>query len=270
MIEIVFGESEAGAMKLALASSKKLGSDVICLGMMLNIGNIKIPLSDKYRGNLLFKMLYQEQWGEDKEMQNELKNLGTHYLDELRRLKEYLKKGESVRVWYSDSPYALCGIYWLCNALSRVKRDIYAVKLPDFEPYVSWAEVDPDKFEEHLSFQRKLSTIEIQRFAIEWQRLREENAPLRAMINGTVISVPSNFYDFLIWDHLANAPKKEAVLIGEILRSNRIGVKDWWIASRIEHYIHLGRIKIIKDSDQKYARTLQRNHIVDFDQFFIR
>lgn len=265
MIEILFGESEAGAMKSVLNNSRKLGSDVICLGMMLNIGSLKIPLSDKYRGNLLYKLIYQEQWGADKEMQDELKNLGAHYLDELNRLKEYLKNGESVRVWYSDSPYSLCGLFWLCNALYKTKRDICAVKLPDIEPYVSWGELDPEKFEKYLRFQRKLSADEVKHFSLEWQRLRSENAPLRAMLNGTVIGVPASFYDFLIWGHLGLAPKKEAVLIGEILRSNRIGVKDWWLASRIEHYIRTGKIKIIKDSKQKYARILQRNFFSDFE-----
>ena len=43
--------------------------------------------------------------------------------------------------------------------------------------------------------------------------LQEENTPLRAIINGKIMSVGENFYDFLIWKGLTKKPIKEARLL---------------------------------------------------------
>ena len=76
------------------------------------------------------------------------------------------------------------------------------------------------------------------------------------MINGTVIGVPENFYDVLIWKSFTSKPVKQARLIGDILGRYPIGVGDWWYARRIDHFIEQGKIKIVEDSKNSYARTI--------------
>ena len=127
MIEIMFGESEAGAMKIALHSEKGLGSDVICLPLMLDIGDISQRVLSKYRRDLLYKMLYQEQWGRDEEMKAEMKALGDRYARQLRKLNDCLKEREPLRVWYSGAPYSLCGLMWLCSRLEKYKGELWTV-----------------------------------------------------------------------------------------------------------------------------------------------
>ncbi|MDE6732819.1 MAG: DUF1835 domain-containing protein, partial [Oscillospiraceae bacterium] len=61
MIEVLFGDSEAGAMKAALRGGK-LGSDAVCLGFALDIGDIQKPVTGEYRARLLCDLLYAEQW----------------------------------------------------------------------------------------------------------------------------------------------------------------------------------------------------------------
>ena len=90
----------------------------------------------------------------------------------------------------------------------------------------------------------------------KWNELREENSPLRASVNGKILSVPEDFYDFLIWKHLTKEPVKEARLIGSLLGKNQISVSDVWYAKRIDHYIEQGRITIVEDSENKYARMI--------------
>lgn len=265
MIEIVFGESEAGAMKLALHSEKGLGSDVICLPLMLDIGDISQSVSGKYRRNLIYKMLYREQWGADEKMKAEMKALGYTYSSELKRLNEHLKNGKTLRIWYSSAPHSLCAMMWLCGNIWRFKYkcDVYTVELPKLEirgdcavSFSSWGETEPEKFPEFAENQRSLPLPELRKFAFDWERLVAENAPLRAVVNGSVISVPVGFYDFLIRKYLGDKPVRQAVLIGRILGENPLGVGDWWYAMRIEHLIGSGRIKIIEDSDKKYARII--------------
>ncbi|MDE6727518.1 MAG: DUF1835 domain-containing protein [Oscillospiraceae bacterium] len=267
MIEVLFGESEAGAMKVALQSGK-LGSDVICLGFALEIGDIKKPVTSEYRTKLLYNLLYQEQWGEDIEMKNELKALGKAYSKELDKLFEHLDSGEPIRIWYDSAPYSMCGLLWLCGELKDRECSVSTVRLPHVTikgntavSYASWGEVPPNRFAYFLNRERALSSAEIMVYAHYWSELMRENAPLRAVVNGSVMSVPASFYDFLIWKNLDDTPVREAVLIGKVLSEDHIGVGDWWYAYRIDKFIAQNRIKIVNDSPRKYDRIIAKNEI---------
>ncbi len=155
MIEVLFGESEAGAMKAAknttitgkvdgptsvwIAGKKKpperencgwiegTAEDVICLGFLLDIGNIKENISSEYRKHLIYSMYVQEQWGKDEK---------------------------------------------------------------------------------------------------------------------------------IIWKRLTYKPIKEARLIGDILGYYQLDIGDTWYAKRIDYFIQIGKIRIIEDSENSYARTI--------------
>ena len=294
MIEILFGESEAGSMKAAKnkvvigsvngptavwAAGKKTppkkpfagwiegtAEEVICLGFMLDIGNIKEPVDSLYRKDLIYSMYAQNQWEQDEEMEKELKGLGDVYANELMRLKIFLDNGETVRIWYSDAPYSRCGFYSLCQILKEYENEISVVKLPEYitrekeiVSYQSWSEVSAEEFAGFLSYEKSLSREEVRMYAALWSELVEDNTPLRAVVNGKVLSVPDDFYDFLIWKWLKDVPLKEARLIGNILGYSQIGIGDWWYARRIEYYIEQGKICVIEDLEYKYARIICKN-----------
>ena len=294
MIEILFGESEAGSMKAAknkivigkvngpasvwMAGKKTPPSkpftgwiegaseEVICLGFMMDIGNIKEPMESPYRRELIYSMYAQNQWEQDEEIEKELKNAGDVYTKELYRLKDFLDHGEAVRIWYSDAPYSRCGFYSLCQILKEDENEISVVKLPEYitrekeiVSYQSWSEVSAEEFAGFLSYEKSLSREEVRMYAALWSELVEDNTPLRAVVNGKVLSVPDDFYDFLIWKWLKDVPLKEARLIGNILGYSQIGIGDWWYARRIEYYIEQGKICVIEDSEYKYARIICKN-----------
>ncbi len=263
MIEVLFGESEAGGMKIALRRGKMRG-DVICLPLMLDIGDISKPVLSAERRDLIFGMLYQEQFGADNEMKSELQKLGGAYSRELLRLKEHLKNNESLRIWYDETPYSICGMMWLCSKLLSYKGKIYTVKLSRLYidgdtavEYSGWGELDPDRLAEMQIFHNRMLRPEIRVNAMHWEHLKQENAPLRAVVNGSVIGVPEDFYDFLIWKYLGIEPIREAVLISKILVKNRLGVGDWWYAYRIDKFIQQGNIEIVENSDKKYERLIR-------------
>lgn len=269
MIEVLFGDSESGAMKYALKQGFILSRDVVCLAFMANIGNLSYPFNGDYRRRLIARMLYREQWGRDVEMKRELKRLGAIYSEQLEHLLSYLKSGEPIRIWYCSAPYSMCGLLWLCSLLvdydiEDYDIDVYAVEMPhvvsingNAHCYNSWGEFTPKSFADFLPLQRKLPRAEIRKNAFDWRRLRFENAPLRAVVNGVVISVPANFYDFLIRKYLGNEPIREAVLIGRILGENPLGIGDWWYALRIDRLIKTGKIEVVFDSDKKYERVIK-------------
>lgn len=264
MIEVLFGESEAGAMRMAVRKYPgKLGKDVICLAFLLDIGNIQEAVDSTYRKKLIFTLYNQEQWGKDSEMEASLQKAGNVYQKELSRLKQYLQNGEPIRIWYSECPYSLCGFYQLCYSFQSYENKIFTVKLPEHIvkqntviTYRSWGEMDCNELAGFLEFQKEQAAIERQKYAYIWDMLVKDNSPLRAVINGRLTGVAESFYDFLIWKHLTDKPVKEAQLIGNLLGEYSLGIGDTWYAFRIEHFIQQGKVKVVKDSERKYERDI--------------
>lgn len=291
MIEVLFGESEAGAMKAAknkvlvgradgptsvwTAGKKRpperincgwiegTSDEVVCLGFMLDIGEIKEDIDSAYRKKLIYSMLSQEQWGKNKEAEAALSKLGECYCGEFKRLKEFLHDGKPIRVWYSNAPYSVCGFYHLCSILQNFENEILVVPLPEYKIQAdsivlraNWGEVAAEEFAGYLSNEKHLSAEEIRMYAMMWGELKKDNASLRAVVNGKLMGVADDFYDFLLWKYITKEPAKEARILGNILGKNQLGVSDRWYAKRIDHYIKQGKIKVMDDSENKYARTI--------------
>lgn len=293
MIEVLFAESESASMKVAkstiikvktdgptsvwLAGKKKppkrehmgwiegTSEEVICLGFMLDIGNIQEETDSQYREKLIYDMHAQEQRGKNLEIDVELRNLAKTYVRETQRLKEYLEKGETIRIWYSDAAYSACGFYHLCSILSKYENPLRIVKLPEHVvhgnviiSYKNWGEIAAEEFAGFLHCERELRKEEVRMYQSMWNELREDNSPLRASLNGKMVGVPEDFYDFLIWKILTKTPIKEARLIGDILGKYPVNMRDSWYAKRINYFITQGKIKVVEDSENSYARLICR------------
>lgn len=292
MIEVLFGENEAESMKVAkntvitrkddgptsvwTAGKKKpperenygwikgTAKEVICLGFLLDIGDIRKDASSEYRRQLIYTMYKREQWGNDEKIDTKLMQLCDYYCTEMERLRAYLEDGEAIRVWYSDAPYSRCGFYHFCASFQKYQNEISVVKLPEYRirsdnsviSNKNWGEIAAEEFAYFLSYEKKLSGEEIRMYAALWGILQEDNSPLRAVVNGKLIGVAEDFYDFLIWKRITPKPIKEGKLIGNILGDDQLGVGDWWYAKRIDYFIQTGKIKIVEDSEDNYARTI--------------
>lgn len=266
MIEVLFGESEAAGMKIAKEKGVIFGRQekVICMASMLDIGHIREEIDSDYRQNLIFNMYTQNGYDNSQDVLKELKKAGKQYVDEKNRLMDYVSKGETIRIWYSNAPYAMCGFYYICDLLKNVSNEIFVLKLPEYvqidnnitASYQSFGEVMPDKFDMFLRYEKKISQTEKRMFANRWLELVEDNSPLRAVVNGQLIGVSEDFYDNFIYKHIGFEPIKEVRLIGDIIGNYQLGISDWWYASRIEYMIENNKIKIVEDSERKYLRTI--------------
>lgn len=266
MIEVLFGESESEAMKIAKEEGIISGSkeEVICLAFMLDIGDIAEKVDSQYRQDLIFDMYTQNGYDNSPEVLKKIKEAGKQYVYEQNRLMYYLSKGESIRIWYSNAAYSMCGFYYICNLLRNTINEIFVVKLPDYiqinhstiVEYQHFGEVVPDKFNNFLRYEKELFQAEVIMFANHWLELVEDNSSLRAVVNGQLIGVPEEFYDHLIYKRIGLSTVKEIQLIGDIIGNYPLGIGDWWYASRIEHMIQIQKLKIVKDSDIKYKRII--------------
>lgn len=296
MIEVLFGESEAASMKAAkskvvrclksdgpisvwiagkkgkpeeASASRKFSGwvegtaeEVVYLGFQLDMGDILQEPVSHYRSSLLYSLYFQEQWGAE-EAPEELRELLEQPGRELKRLMQFLDQGEKIRIWYSQAPYSICGFYHLCSILSQYPNPVEGVRLPEYRcglhtitSYQSWGEVAAEEFAGFLQDSRPLSREELRLYALHWRELQQDNSPLRAVVNGRVMGVPEDFYDFLIWREIGQEPEKQARIIGRILGHSRIAVGDWWYAKRIQEFLDQGKLKVIRDSERKYERMI--------------
>ena len=188
-------EQECIAWENAIPLGGK-SSDVYCFDMALSVGDISDNEIGEQRKNVLKKMLsvwFVEDL--DYQVEEKIQKIKTT----LSSVIERYVAGEEVRIWYSYNPDELCGMYWLMKQLRPLncQTTIYLVKLPTWEygkenamtSKISWGEVSPGEWGNYITLQEKAEPVFLSACAMKWNQLQNENAPLRAMLNGKLQSV---------------------------------------------------------------------------------
>lgn len=96
-----------------------------------------------------------------------------------------------------------------------------------------------------------------------WRTLQNENAPLRVVLNGRLISMLENLYDPVIIREIESESGEfqEVMIVGRVLGKYQLGIGDSWIALRIEEMIHAGRLETVTETAENmplYHRVLKR------------
>lgn len=293
MLEVVFSDSAKGGMKAAKnynkesmlsgafaycgekPSQKELerhyeghaigGStqDVVCIGFNLDIGDITCELDSKERGKEFGRILGGANFEE-----NDQEQFFRFQREDLEKLIATAKKGEPLRVWKSNTPFSACAFAFLCDVLRNIDCKISVISLPEYLEaaddtllvYTDWAEVPAGQFYQFLSLARKLPAVEKRLQSDLWNDLKAENAPLRAVVNGKLISVPEDFYDHILIKSISDGEIVMGRLIGNILGRYPLGVGDGWYALRINKMIDDNLLTVIahRNLDHPYGRVLKR------------
>lgn len=287
-IGIVFGSTEGGEKpaEAELEAMRKRGeeqarqkweravpmggdpSDVYPIDLVLSVGDISEDTPGPRRRAAL-ELLFGT-WGREDE-----RHLRKH-LEKVEEtwaaFRERAAAGEPIRAWYSDNPDELCGLHWLMARLEELPHgEIDVVKLPDWEPRedgtatrcLSWGEMSPGEWHRYLAYQRRMPRSLCVSYALRWRELQKENAPLRAVLNGRLVSAPESLYDSFIEQEIAAAPAefREAVLIGGIMGKYQLGIGDGWIALRIEKLVRSGALEVVSEAREDrptYDRVLRK------------
>jgi hypothetical protein len=194
--------------------------------------------------------------------------------EDLKRVQERAALGESLRIWYSDQPDEMCGLYWFMEQLNQWKvhgKQVSIVKLPEWEAdemgnivqKSGWSEVAPGEWHRHLTLQKPVLPVFEQSCASRWQELQRENAPLRATLNGQLISAPETLYDDFIFREIAAVGEEfqEAKVIGRVIGKYQLGIGDYWVAFRIEEMIREGKLEVVSavaEDMPVYHRVLKK------------
>lgn len=196
-----------------------------------------------------------------------------HAQTAMAELRGRICGGESVRVWHSASPDEACGFCWFLAQLSQwnVKAKVYAVKMPDWikdtfstcKTANTWGEVAVGEWHKYLSYQTEIPPEIITANAMHWRQLQTENAPLRAVVNGRLCSVPESFYDSFIRRELAAMDDEfsEAALIGRVIGRYQLGITDSYLALRVEEMIARGELIAVSAAPPDeviYSKTLRK------------
>jgi hypothetical protein len=194
--------------------------------------------------------------------------------ENLKTVRERATAGESIRIWYSNQPDEICGLYWFMEQLTQWavhSRQVSMVKLPEWETddngnivrKNSWSEVAPEEWYRHLAAQKPALPIFCQSCASHWRTLQKEDASLRAMLNGQLVSMPETLYDDFILREIEaeNETFQEAMVIGRVLGKYQLGISDSWVAFRIEEMIHAGKVEPVTAAAEDvpiYRRLLKK------------
>lgn len=252
------------AEAVPLEGSRK---DIVSFNLLLSVGAIDEDGVSPARKSIL-QALYPE-------CANEMEKTTEEARQNLSVLMERAEKGEPVRVWSSNNPDEACGLCWLMEQLRPIgfeRLDVTLVKLPEYQErsdgtivqYTAWGEVEPCQLGRMALSGEHLSVNAIRMMANRWKQLQQDNAPLRAVLNGHVVSAPESLYDSYILREIAvqNQEFNEAIVVGNVIGKYQLGIGDGWIARRIEQFIRDGLLEPVTRAGKdgpSYRRILRKS-----------
>ena len=280
MIEIVFSESASGSLKMAQHYGEGEFRGCAAIGVIIHHADgrkaskdeIKVAQREAMERKRLSWEAATPMGGNSADIFgfNSMLSVGNiseeQPSENLKKARERISTGEPVRIWYSNQPDEMCGLYWFMEKLDYWNvhdNRITIVKLPEWEPYKeesivlrnSWGDVAPEEWYRYLELQKPASPIFIKCCALHWRELKKENSPLRAVINDRLVSVSEKLYDdFILREITAEGEMfHEARLIGRVL-GYQLGINDFWISSRIEEMIRAGTLEIVSEAEEDMPR----------------
>lgn len=226
--------------------------DIMLFSLALSVGEIDEDGIGSKRENALRFLISTYPPSVEEVVQTKLENARKS----LKTLLDRASKGEPIRVWSSYNADETCGTYWLMDQLGSIgfeNLDVTLVKLPEFRKqlngtvvqYTGWGEVAPHQWGKMAEFGEKLPTNYMRAMENQWKQLRKENAPLRAVLNDTLVSAPENLYDSFILREIDCQEDEfmEAKVVGSVLGKYQLGLGDTWVAMRIEKFIQEGLLQ---------------------------
>lgn len=257
--------------RLAWEQASPLGgisSDVFCFAYALSMGDISEDVPGEKRREML--KLLTEDYPDAERLAERILAIGNHNLASVIKRSE---AQEPMRIWYSDMPDELCGMYWFMTQIGKVCNHgpIYLVKLPDWEvghhgeavQKSGWGELAPEEWHRYVPSQREATDSFVKACSEIWYRLQKENSPLRVALSGRLVSMPENLYDNFILRELEQEEDEfsEAKLIGKLLGKYQLGISDEWYALRIDEMIRQGSLEAVNEAPKngpRYRRTLRK------------
>lgn len=286
MIEIVFSGSAYGGLATASSShpeniermkveAREFGNNVpikpieepeliLPFEFQWDIGHLDQPEDSEYRMKIPARLYYGHHVRLHPEDEPELLKDGEKNIKALKGLRILAEQGREIRIWYSNSSMELCGYYYLCHVLRDYDVVIHAVELPAMyaignkpKQITNWGMAHGYEYGYLIENERTLTKEEICYVASLWDKLVEENAPLRAVISNRLVSVPEDFYDSLFLRCFEGDTMAENVWTSDIM-SLGLGISCGFVEQRIWSMGEIGIIQLLQDGENMSERIWKR------------
>ncbi len=148
--------------------------------------------------------------------------------------------------------------FFLRRIYGRFRQRQYRARQAQKIIFRGVGELEPETALYFYRRRRSVRACEAKLLYREWERLVQENAPLRAVENGRLISVPAEYYDETI---LENTPEKEtcaAFVVGRTLGKHAIN--DCFIFARICALAACGKLEILQKGGNYRETTVRKPH----------
>ena len=157
-------------------------------------------------------------------------------------------------MWLGPSPDEACGLLFACSLLRHAPCCVSAVVLGGLHTgpqgtlvqLSSGGEVSPEALGGFLKEERPLDAPLLGTLSGMWEALKRENAPLRAIVNGRLMSVPEHFYDTWLLRAIPRTGSfKAAVPVGRALAAVP-GVGDAVFIQRMRAMLAAGALRMVQ------------------------
>ena len=258
-------KKEQAELKKQAVSLGGNSEDVLGISLCLSEGDVVAPIELEQcpRKDFIYSWLAFNPYGELEELEKSILEFWSNTMADLQRLKQGVDKA---RVWVDQTPEAACGLLFVADLLVNTDTEIHIVSLPkecqrkdkDSMNYWSWSQVPAELFGTFLEHEKILTKEEVRELSLEWKRLQSENAPLRVVEKGKVISVLESYYDDLIRKEFPKETCRVGELIGRVLGNPQIPTRDVFIAKRIKCFIQNGELELVSDKEEGfYSHVIQ-------------
>ena len=272
MINITFSGSLAGCLKMADYYSKENNSEIqdlkenlFSLYLHLDLGDISEQSFGEKRKKDFVRMFGNE----------DISFMTKCFIKEMKKIakiEKLVKKGQNIRIWYTERSNEFCGFCWLLSMLDSWGIDndkIFYVKLPqsilfDNGKYMTFGSsgmFEPELLSQLVMDQQELTESYKKHHIIEWREAQKENTEMRLSINGQLLSVNADFYDSIILHEIKKLDTtfKQAEAVGKCLA--KLWTYDSFVAWRIDEMIDKGLFEIVEEAPKDktyYCRVLKK------------
>ena len=255
MIDICFSDSACGNINCLLRNASGLKNITSYLASVNARDDVIQVFSVPSNKTYAFALWYDQYGISDESFLNGRMEILSHYYErpcnakrkyniymkEIENIISTAKQGEPIRIWHSQSAFAMCGLYYFADILRDANPELYIVPLPENDEYLDWSQMYPGIMPAYFHQAHRATDKELKRYSQEWTRLKKENADLRITVKGKVKSVNIEYYD----DVIISAFNKNTIYMRALVGNALNIILDGFICDRILDLINKGRIKVV-------------------------
>lgn len=245
---IVTGDVAAAPVNAAIAAEPSMEGKVLVIKDVLSVGPLQKEEGQK------FSEMRSAFWNDV--IMNEKHPVEADDMERLLEATLELSKDETAQVWIwvAPAPADLCTYMWTLKYLGKLKGRLFIVNIAGL-PFLddngklffpkSIGELSAREVIKARKLARAVTPAEVELDSEEWERLVNENAPIRTLEGSKkIVSRTDDHYDKLLLGFVTPAYQKAAKVIGQVFAKSPVPTGDLFLGWRLRKMGEAGAIHI--------------------------